>query len=99
MRKAAWPDINLSPQVLISCELPDQGCHGGDARTAYEWIHSTTLLIKHALLIKLMDTVMALTVQQPLNAKIVFLEEDAGHNKELKYTVLINLEMLKVSKI
>ena len=37
-RKAAWPDINLSPQVLISCELPDQGCHGGDARTAYEWI-------------------------------------------------------------
>jgi cathepsin X len=22
-RKAQWPDINLSPQVLISCELPD----------------------------------------------------------------------------
>jgi cathepsin X len=22
-RNAAWPDINLSPQVLISCELPD----------------------------------------------------------------------------
>lgn len=43
MRKAAWPDINLSPQVLISCELPDQGCHGGDARTAYEWIHSNNI--------------------------------------------------------
>lgn len=24
--------------MLISCELPDEGCHGGDARTAYEWI-------------------------------------------------------------
>ena len=22
-RNAQWPDINLSPQVLISCELPD----------------------------------------------------------------------------
>ena len=22
-RNAKWPDVNLSPQVLISCELPD----------------------------------------------------------------------------
>jgi cathepsin X len=22
-RNAQWPDVNLSPQVLISCELPD----------------------------------------------------------------------------
>lgn len=42
-RKAQWPDINLSPQVLISCENPDHGCHGGDARTAYEWIHSNNI--------------------------------------------------------
>jgi cathepsin X len=42
-RKAAWPDINLAPQVLISCEEPDQGCHGGDARTAYEWIHHNNI--------------------------------------------------------
>lgn len=38
-RKAQWPDINIAPQVLISCETPDEGCHGGDAKTAYEWIH------------------------------------------------------------
>jgi cathepsin X len=25
-RNAQWPDINLSPQVLISCENPDLGC-------------------------------------------------------------------------
>lgn len=42
-RKAQWPDINLAPQVLISCELPDEGCHGGDARTAYEWIHKNNI--------------------------------------------------------
>lgn len=42
-RKAAWPDVNLSPQVLISCELPDEGCHGGDASTAYEWIHRNNI--------------------------------------------------------
>jgi cathepsin X len=39
MRKAAWPDINISPQVLLSCEQDDQGCHGGEALTAYNYIH------------------------------------------------------------
>ena len=37
-RKAAWPDINISPQVLISCETPDQGCHGGEAYNAFAWM-------------------------------------------------------------
>ena len=36
-RKAQWPDINISPQVLISCG-PGDGCHGGDAGKANEWI-------------------------------------------------------------
>jgi len=36
-RKAAWPDINISPQVLISCG-PMDGCHGGDAGAANQWI-------------------------------------------------------------
>jgi len=38
-RNAQWPDINLGPQTLISCENPDMGCHGGDAITAYNYIH------------------------------------------------------------
>ncbi len=42
-RKAQWPDINLSPQVLISCEDLDDGCGGGDAKNAYEWIHSNNI--------------------------------------------------------
>lgn len=42
-RKAQWPDINLSPQVLISCEDPDDGCGGGDAKNAYEWIHANNI--------------------------------------------------------
>merc|ERR1719464_953857 len=37
-RKAAWPDINISPQVIISCEQKDQGCHGGEAYNAFEWM-------------------------------------------------------------
>ena len=37
-RKAAWPDINISPQVIISCETTDQGCHGGEAYNAFEWM-------------------------------------------------------------
>ena len=36
-RKAAWPDINVAPQVLISCS-GDDGCHGGEAYNAFEWL-------------------------------------------------------------
>lgn len=39
MRNASWPDINLSPQILISCDYKNDGCDGGDPRTAYRWIH------------------------------------------------------------
>lgn len=38
MRQAQWPDINISPQVLLSCERPDDGCFGGEALTATKWI-------------------------------------------------------------
>ena len=36
-RKAAFPDINIAPQVLISCS-GDDGCHGGEAFNAFEWM-------------------------------------------------------------
>lgn len=36
-RKAAWPDINVAPQTLISCS-GDDGCHGGEAYNAFEWM-------------------------------------------------------------
>ena len=38
-RSAQWPDINISPQVLVSCEGPDLGCDGGEALNAYKYIH------------------------------------------------------------
>ena len=43
MRKAAWPDINLSPQVLLSCDENDRGCHGGDPKNTYEWIYRNNI--------------------------------------------------------
>ena len=39
LRKAAWPDVNLAPQVLISCETTDYGCNGGDPNNAYAYIY------------------------------------------------------------
>ena len=42
-RRSQWPDINLAPQVLISCETPDEGCHGGDAKNAYSWIKKNNI--------------------------------------------------------
>jgi cathepsin X len=37
-RNASWPDINIAPQVLISCS-GDDGCHGGEAYNAFEWMN------------------------------------------------------------
>mmetsp|Transcript_28571 Transcript_28571/g.27544 ORF Transcript_28571/g.27544 Transcript_28571/m.27544 type:complete len:447 (+) Transcript_28571:24-1364(+) len=39
VRKAAWPDINISPQVLISCSEPDYGCNGGWPLSAFQYMH------------------------------------------------------------
>jgi len=38
-RKAAWPDINIAPQVLVSCEQKDEGCNGGSALNSYQFIY------------------------------------------------------------
>jgi cathepsin X len=42
-RNAAWPDINLSPQPLISCEMIDYGCEGGEDINAYKWMHDNQI--------------------------------------------------------
>ena len=41
-RKAQWPDINIAPQVLISCSQ-DDGCHGGEAYNAFEWMSTNEI--------------------------------------------------------
>ena len=42
-RGAAWPDINISPQPLISCSLDNFGCHGGSPILAFRYIHEHTI--------------------------------------------------------
>jgi len=42
-RNATWPDINISPQVVISCEQKDDGCHGGEPVNAFEWMHNNNV--------------------------------------------------------
>jgi cathepsin X len=44
-RKAQWPDIQLSPQVLVNCVTANQthGCQGGDPTAAYSWIFDNGL--------------------------------------------------------
>jgi len=54
MRNAAWPDINISPQPLISCmqynntpvgneTLSDYGCYGGENIDAFEWMKNNNV--------------------------------------------------------
>lgn len=31
--------LDLSPQIILNCDLADDGCHGGDPITAYQYIH------------------------------------------------------------
>jgi len=42
-RNASWPDIQLAPQVLLSCERPDLGCNGGDPLSAFEYIYNYSI--------------------------------------------------------
>ena len=42
-RKAAWPDVNIAPQVVISCSMNDDGCHGGEALSAFQFMHNSTV--------------------------------------------------------
>jgi cathepsin X len=39
LRNATWPDIIISPQVLLGCSHENNGCHGGSAHSAYDWIY------------------------------------------------------------
>jgi cathepsin X len=42
MRNATWPDINIAPQILLSCAIEEynsKGCNGGDEHAAYQYIH------------------------------------------------------------
>ena len=40
MFNATWPDINIAPQVAVSCVKDGCfGCNGGDAIKVYEYIH------------------------------------------------------------
>ena len=43
MRKAKWPDILLAPQVLLSCNMENGGCHGGNPVLAYKWIKENNI--------------------------------------------------------
>jgi len=36
--KNQFPEWDLAPQVLLDCDSTDNGCHGGDPDTAYEYI-------------------------------------------------------------
>ncbi len=42
-RKAAFPDINIAPQTVISCDTSANGCHGGDAQQVFEWLHDNEI--------------------------------------------------------
>lgn len=43
MRNATWPDINLAPQVLLSCDTVNRGCLGGVPPLAYKWINENNI--------------------------------------------------------
>jgi cathepsin X len=43
IRKAKWPDIIISPQVLLACDDKSNGCEGGDPISAYEYIYKRNI--------------------------------------------------------
>jgi cathepsin X len=43
MRGNKFPEINISPQVLLTCDAGNDGCHGGDSQAAYQWMHDNDI--------------------------------------------------------
>jgi cathepsin X len=43
MRKALWPEMNISPQVLLSCATDAKGCEGGTAMDALKYIYNGSI--------------------------------------------------------
>jgi cathepsin X len=39
MRKGAFPEINIAIQPIMDCDKGDDGCHGGDHISAFQYIH------------------------------------------------------------
>ena len=42
-RGGKFPEIDISPQVLLTCDLDDDGCHGGEPLSAYQWMHNNDI--------------------------------------------------------
>jgi len=43
-RNAQWPDLELAPQILLSCNQgQNKGCHGGNPALAFEYIHKYSI--------------------------------------------------------
>jgi len=38
MRNNAFPEINISPQVLLDCNFDNDGCHGGNHMSAFSYM-------------------------------------------------------------
>ena len=43
MRGGKWPEINISPQVLLTCNQKNNGCHGGACLRAYQWMNENDI--------------------------------------------------------
>ena len=43
MRGSAFPEIDISPQVLLTCDKNDDGCHGGYPPSAFQWMNQNDI--------------------------------------------------------
>ena len=43
MRGGKFPEIDISPQVLLNCDMMDNGCHGGEPLNAFKWMHDNII--------------------------------------------------------
>ena len=90
-RKAAWPDINISPQVLMSCGTSsDQGVHGGEAYNAFEWMAKNEITDETCAIYRARDMTTKIAAPQWICAKIVLRINRALYPKAIQHTGLKN---------
>ena len=43
LRGAKFPEININVQTILDCDMEDNGCHGGDHVTVYDYIKNNKI--------------------------------------------------------
>ena len=89
----------ISPQILLSCDELDEGCHGGDSSRAFEWINKNNITDETCSPYQSLGYSTGLECSAMVKCKNCMPEKDVGPSRGLKFTLFLSTEIYQESKI